>query len=213
MNRFIGTATAVAFAAILPYAALAQSGKAANSSKQSVQAEVKKALEAAGFKDVRVDPRTFAVQANDPAGSPVMMLIGPDTFGPDTEFDGQRSTDFSSNVKSREAPTSQHSADDEQTTGSLPNVSGGYEPNLTPGQKQEIWQSLSSVKTMQASKRKDFAPKVGAIIPYGVSIQPLPDEIANTAPSLEGYHYAMLQKAIVIVHPKSKKVVEVIKEQ
>jgi hypothetical protein len=214
MNRFIATAAALALAAILPYAALAQSGKAANSSKQSVQAELKKALEAAGFKDVRIDPRTFAVQANDPAGSPVMMVIGPDTFGPDTELDGQRSTElFSSNVMSVEAPTSQHSADDEQATGSLPDATRGYEPNLTPGQKQEIWQSLSSVKTMQASKRKDFAPKVGAIIPYGVSIQPLPDEIANTAPSLEGYHYAMLQKAIVIVHPKSKKVVEVIKEQ
>jgi Protein of unknown function (DUF1236) len=210
MNRFIGTATAVALAAILPYAALAQSGKAANPSSQSVQAGVKKALEAAGFKDVKVDSRTFAVQAKDPSGSPVMMVINPATFGADTEVDGQRSTEMlSPNVESVET---QHSADDEQTTGSLPNVNGG-EPNFTPGQKQEIWQGLSSVKTMQANKRKGFAPKVGASIPYGISVQPLPGEITDTAPSLAGYDYVMLQKEIVIVHPKSKKVVEVIEEQ
>jgi Protein of unknown function (DUF1236) len=213
MNRFIATAAAVALAATLPYAAFAQSGKAANPSNQSAQAEIKKALEAAGFKDVKVEPRTFAVRANDPAGSPVMMVIGPNTFGPDTELDGQQSRELSPNVGSEGTPTPKHSADDEQATGSLPNVGRNYAPNLTPGQKQEIWQSLSSVKTMQASKRKDFAPKVGAIIPYGVSVEPLPDEIANTAPSLEGYHYAMMQKEIVIVHPTSKKIVEVIKEQ
>jgi hypothetical protein len=208
MNRFIGTATAVALAAILPYAALAQSGKAANPSIQSVQAEVKKALEAAGFKDVKVDSRTFAVRANDPSGSPVMMVINPATFGADIEVDSRRSTE-SFPPKSMET---QHSADDQQTTGSLPNLNGG-EPNLTPGQKQEIWQSLSSVKTMQANKRKGFAPKVGASIPDGISVQPLPGEITDTAPSLAGYDYAMLQKEIVIVHPKSKKVVEVIEEQ
>jgi uncharacterized protein DUF1236 len=200
MRRSIGIATVAALAAAHPYVASGQSSKAPNPPEQSVQAEVRRALEAAGFKDVKVEPRTFAVHATDPSGSPVMMVINPDTFGSDTEHEGP-------DAKSGET---HNSADDEQATGSLPDVNGDDKPSLTPGQKQEIWQSLSSVKTMQANKRNRFVPKVGATVPNGVSIQPLP---ADTAPSLAGYHYAMLQKEIVIVHPKSKKVVDVIKEQ
>jgi hypothetical protein len=46
MKRFIGAFTVAALAALIPYAALAQSGKTPNPPNQSVQAEVKKALEA-----------------------------------------------------------------------------------------------------------------------------------------------------------------------
>jgi Protein of unknown function (DUF1236) len=206
MKRFIGTATVAALAAAHPYVALGQSSKVPNPPEQSVQAEVKKALEAAGFKDVKVEPGTFAVHATDPSGSPVMMVINPDTFGSDTEHEGP-------DAKSGATHIPQPSVDDERATGSLPDVNGDYKPSLTPGQKQEIWQSLSSVKTMQANKRNRFVPKVGVAIPNSVFVQALPSDIADTAPSLAGYHYAMLKKEIVIVHPKSKKVVEVIKEQ
>jgi hypothetical protein len=81
MKRLIGTATVAALAAAHPYVALAQSSKASNPPEQSVQAEVKQALEAAGFKDVKVDPHTFVVHAQDPSGSPATILINPDTFG------------------------------------------------------------------------------------------------------------------------------------
>jgi hypothetical protein len=203
MRRSIGIATVAALAAVHPYVALGQSSKVPNSPEQSVQAEVIQALEAAGLRDVKIERGTFAVHATDPSGSPVMMVINPDTFGSDTEHEGH-------DAKSGET---QNSVDDEQATGSLPDVNGDYKPSLTPGQKQEIWQSLSSVKTMQANKRNRFVPKVGVAIPNSVFVQALPSDISDTAPSLAGYHYAMLQKEIVIVHPKSKKVVEVIKEQ
>jgi hypothetical protein len=69
MKRFIGTPIVVALAAFLPCATFSQSGKTSNPPNQSVQAEVKKALEAGGFRDVKVDPQTFAVQAKHPFGS------------------------------------------------------------------------------------------------------------------------------------------------
>ena len=50
MKRSIGTATVAALAAAHPYVALGQSSKVPNPPEQSVQAEVKKALEAAGLK-------------------------------------------------------------------------------------------------------------------------------------------------------------------
>jgi Protein of unknown function (DUF1236) len=209
MRRSIGFATVAALTAAHPYVALGQSSKIPNPPEQSVQAEVMKALEAAGFKDVKIEPGTFAVHAKDPSGSPVMMVINPDTFGSDTEHEGQRPTELPD-----AKPGETHSSvDDEQATGALPNMNGDFKPSLTPAQKQVVWQNLSSVKTMHANRAKGFAPKIGATVPYGVSVQPLPGDIADTAPSLAGYHYVMMQKEIVIVHPKSKKVVEVIKEQ
>jgi hypothetical protein len=84
MKRFIGTAIVVTLAGFLPYAGSAQAGKARNLNNQSVQAEVKKALEAVDFREVKVDPRTFAVEAKDPSGSPVIMLINPDLFSSTT---------------------------------------------------------------------------------------------------------------------------------
>src|ERR1700733_3349771 len=51
--------------ALAPYVSLAQSGKTPSPVTQVVQAEVKKALEAAGYKDVKIDLHTFVVQAKD----------------------------------------------------------------------------------------------------------------------------------------------------
>jgi hypothetical protein len=88
MRRSIGIATVAALAAAHPYVALGQSSKVPNSPEQSVQAEVIQALEAAGLRDVKIERGTFAVHATDPSGSPVMMVINPDTFGSDTEHEG-----------------------------------------------------------------------------------------------------------------------------
>jgi hypothetical protein len=89
MKRFIGTATVAALTAFVPYAAaVAQSGKTPNPPNQSVQAEIKRALEAAGFKDMKVLPGKSVVRGKDPAGSPVMMVIDPESFGASAEHVG-----------------------------------------------------------------------------------------------------------------------------
>jgi Protein of unknown function (DUF1236) len=206
MKRFIGLAV-VTLTAALPNVAVAQSGKALNPPNQSVQANVKKALEEAGFKDVRVDPGTSVVRAKDPAGSPVMMVIGPDTFASDTEAVRHKSGSAPAGGRSQ-------SGDDERATGSLGDVNGRYELTLTPGQKQKIWDSLSSEKTMRA-KRPPTAtpPRVGATIPRSVPVQPLPDDITNDIPALTGYHFAVVGNEIVIVSPSSKKVLDIFGEQ
>jgi Protein of unknown function (DUF1236) len=211
MKRLIGTATVVALAVFLPYAASAQAGKAPNSTNQSVQAEVKRALEAGGFKDVKVDPHTFAVQAKDPSGSPVTILINPDTFESAAGPKPQETIDTSS-PKSETGGPSQH-GDNERATGSLGDLNGRNEPTLTPGQKQAIWDSLSSEKTMRAKRRVGYAPQVGATVPRSVPVQPLPEDITNDVPALAGYHFAVAGNQIVIVSPSSKKILDIFGEQ
>jgi Protein of unknown function (DUF1236) len=215
MKRFIGTAIVAALAALIPYGALAQSGKTPNPPNHAVQAEVKKALEAEGFTDVKVDPQTFAVQAKDPSGSPVMMLINPDLFSSATEHDEQEPTQ-STSLKTDTAQNSgpiQRNIDDELVTGSLGESSKGQTPTLTPGQKQAVWDSLSSEKTMRANRPNDYIPRVGATLPNGVSVQPLPDDVIDNFPALTGYRFAVARNTIVIVSPTSKRVIDVFGEQ
>jgi len=201
MARILGTAIAVALATVLPHIALAQSDKAQDRAGQSRQAEVKKSFESAGFTDLKIEPYTLVVQANDPAASA-------------PELESQETIEPSSrNSETGQAGKPSETLDDEQTTGSLGELNGDYTPTLTPAQKQVIWQNLSSEKTMRANKSKDYAPRLGATVPDGVSVQSLPDDIANDAPGLKGYQYAMLKNEIVIIHPASKKIVDIIKEQ
>ena len=207
MKRLTGTATGVVFSTLLAFAALAQSGKAPN-----VQVEVKEALEAAGFKDVKIDPYTFAVQAKDPSGSPVTIVISPDTFGAAAKPEPQENTVISRPGSPQKGGRSQN-GEDESATGSLGDLNERHRPTLTPGQKQAIWDSLSSEKTMGSLRTTDFSPQVGATVPRIVSIRPLPDDVTDNVPALIGYHFAVVGNEIVIVSPSSKKVVDIFGEQ
>jgi len=215
MKRFIGTATVAALTAFVPYAAaVAQSGKTPNPPNQSVQAEVKRALEAAGFKDVKVMPGTSVVRGKDPAGSPVMMVINPEAFGASAEPEPQENIDTSwSRSGSSQSGSPGQNGDDEPATGSLGDVNGRYKPTLTPAQKQIIWDSLSSEKNMRTNRSNGYAPRVGANVPHGVPVQLLPDDITNDVPALSGYHFAVAGNEIVIVSPTSKTVVAIFGEQ
>lgn len=47
---------------------------------QHLRANLRTALEKAGYKDIRVNAMSFMVRARDGDGNPVMMTIGPDSF-------------------------------------------------------------------------------------------------------------------------------------
>jgi hypothetical protein len=215
MKRFIGTATVAALTAFVPYAAaVAQSAKTPNPPNQSVQAEVKRALEAAGFKDVKVVPGKSVVRGKDPAGSPVMMVINPESFGASAEPEPQENIDTSwSRSASSQSGGPNQNGDDEPAAASLGDVNRRHKPTLTPGQKQVIWDSLSSEKTMLTNRSNGYALRVGANVPHGVPVQPLPDDIINGVPALSGYHFAVAGNEIVIVSPTSKTVVAIFGEQ
>jgi hypothetical protein len=223
MRSVLAMAAAVVLTPILPHVTFAQGNQPRSQQpSQPVREQVKQTLEAAGFTDVQVMPESFLVRAKDPAGSPVIMVIDPDSFTAFSEPQNQQSNGSlqpSSSVSTTMSQGQQpnQTVDNEKIPGEanvfLAELKEDSKPSLTVAEKQEIWQSLSSVKTARANEPKDFTPQVGAIIPNGVSVQPLPDDITNNAPSLKGYHYAMLQNEIVIVNPTSKRIVDIIKEQ
>lgn len=52
----------------------------ATAEPQHIRANLRSALEKAGYKDIRVSATSFMVRAKDSEGNPVMMSISPDSF-------------------------------------------------------------------------------------------------------------------------------------
>src|SRR5579883_3107223 len=87
---------------------------------QTLQQQVKKNLQQAGFTDIKMMPSSFLVRAKDKQGNPVMMVINPDSVTALTEIPG-------------------NPGDDNATTGqgSSPNQSDeGQSPGQAPSGKE-----------------------------------------------------------------------------
>ena len=72
----------MAFAVIsltLPHLALAQSSSQGET-WSTKHAQVKSELEQAGYKDVRIIPLSYLVEATDKGGNPAMMVITPNSM-------------------------------------------------------------------------------------------------------------------------------------
>jgi hypothetical protein len=61
-------------------------------STASVAAQIRKNLESAGFKNIKLMPSSFLVRAEDKDGNPVMMVINPDSVTAVSEIDNSRTT-------------------------------------------------------------------------------------------------------------------------
>jgi hypothetical protein len=82
---------------------------------------------------------------------------------------------------------------------------------LSTTQQRTAWRDIYMPSLNQATP-KAFEAKVGAAVPSGVTTAPVPDKAASAVPALRPYHFAMLQKKLVIVNPSDQKIVEVISE-
>ncbi len=56
----------------------------------------------------------------------------------------------------------------------------------------------------------NFSVRVGAMVPASVHFYPLPAEIVEIVPQYRGYYYVLVEDEIVIVEPRTRKIVTVI---
>jgi Protein of unknown function (DUF1236) len=80
---------------------------------------------------------------------------------------------------------------------------------LSATQQKEIWKDLSRHAANQTAP-SGFNATVGAAIPSGISLYPLPRQAARDVPAVKPYRFAMLQDKIVIVNPSDKKIADVV---
>jgi hypothetical protein len=81
--------------------------------------------------------------------------------------------------------------------------------NLTSAQQKTAWNDLY-MPSLNQKAPSGFEAVVGAVIPEGVTIAPVPTKAASAVPSLRPYDFAMTQGKLVIVNPSDKKIAAVI---
>jgi hypothetical protein len=84
MQKMLGIVAFATISLTFPQLTLPQLASAQSSSPgetwSTKQAQVKNKLEQAGYKDVRIIPLSYLVQATDKDGNPVMMVLNPDSM-------------------------------------------------------------------------------------------------------------------------------------
>lgn len=83
---------------------------------------------------------------------------------------------------------------------------------LSQSQRHTIYLSLKSQTSKSTAAPATFLPRVGATVPEGVDLTPIPKTIADLIPKTAGYLCGMVADQAIIVEPKARKVVEVITE-
>ena len=83
--------------------------------------------------------------------------------------------------------------------------------NIEPQQQSKIVETLRSHRS-EAATNVNFTVNVGATVPESVHYRPLPEEIVSIVPQYRGYHYVMVRDEVVIIEPRTRKIVTVIHE-
>jgi hypothetical protein len=79
MHKVLGIVAFAVISLTLPQLALAQSSSQGET-WSTKHAQVKNELEQAGYKDIRIIPLSYLVQATDKGGNPAMMVITPNSM-------------------------------------------------------------------------------------------------------------------------------------
>lgn len=82
-------------------------------------------------------------------------------------------------------------------------------PNLNKEQETKISAAVSSTK-VQPVTNVNFSLSVGTAVPSHVHLQPLPASIVSIVPEYRGYDFFVVREEIVIVEPRTHKIVRVI---
>jgi hypothetical protein len=86
MHKVLGIVVFAVISLTLPQLALAQSSSQGQT-WSTKHAQVKNELEQAGYKDVRIIPLSYLVQATDRNGNPAMMVITPSSMTAVTDME------------------------------------------------------------------------------------------------------------------------------
>jgi hypothetical protein len=82
--------------------------------------------------------------------------------------------------------------------------------SLTTSQQKQAWNGIESQATKQNAPAS-FTASIGATVPQEIKLSPVPAKVANEVPKLRPYDYALISNKLLIVNPKDKKIVDVIR--
>lgn len=81
--------------------------------------------------------------------------------------------------------------------------------NLNTEQRSEVTRAFTST-SVNSVLNVNFNVSVGTTITEDVRLAPVPEEVVQIVPQYRGYQYVVVRDEIVIVEPRTKRIVEVI---
>src|SRR5215470_16959229 len=83
---------------------------------------------------------------------------------------------------------------------------------LSAAQRQTIYQSVSSTQKNNPAP-PGFRAAVGAVVPGGIELEPISATLTTLIPEAALHHVAMVEKQVILVDPRSRRVVAVVVSQ
>ncbi|WP_414474596.1 DUF1236 domain-containing protein [Microvirga sp. M2] len=120
----------------------------------------------------------------------------------------QQSTQSGSNAAAQPSGSAARQSNPPSTSASS-NTSTNAVASLNTEQRTEVTQAFSRTSVNTVSN-VSFNVSVGTTITEEVRLSPLPPEVVRIVPQYRTYQYVVVRDEIVIVEPKTKKIVEVI---
>jgi hypothetical protein len=84
--------------------------------------------------------------------------------------------------------------------------------DFTTAPKQTVYQSIAKTQKNNAAP-VGFRATVGAVVPNGVELAPVPATIAELMPQTKGFEAALVEGEVILVDPQGKKVIAVLTPQ
>ena len=83
---------------------------------------------------------------------------------------------------------------------------------LSAAQRQAIYQSVSATQKNNPAP-PGFRVAVGAVVPDGIELEPIPTTLVTLIPETAHHDVAMVEKQVMLVDPGSRRVVAVVVAQ
>lgn len=103
--------------------------------------------------------------------------------------------------------SAQGAANQKATSGSAPAAGGA---NLNAQQKTVIKNTIINNKSAPRVSHVDFNVSVGVAVPTSVHFARVPDTIVEIHPAWRGYDYFVYNEEVIIIQPKTRKIVAII---
>lgn len=109
-----------------------------------------------------------------------------------------------------ERPSAQRERKDQPSRAQAPAERQGADTKITQQQQTQISQRLASRDVHRIERsRVNFNIAIGTAVPASVRFVPLPATIVAIVPQYRGYHYAVVEDEIVIIEPRTRRIVYV----
>jgi len=145
------------------------------------------------------------------AGSGQQQTQSPASSGTQQQTQTPRSTQQPSTAQQ---PSSQQPSTAQQpsATGQAAGQSSGQTASLTDQQRTKISTSISQAN-VQPLRNVNFTVSVGTAVPSSVRFYPVTRAMIDVYPQYRGYSFVVVNEEIIIIEPRTRKIVQVIPHQ